>query len=202
MGSYFPDQGLNLGPVQWKLRVPTTGLLGKCPSSQFKEGDAEAQERYRLVQGHPAGRWPGEDPNRARPCRLLVPMGNGAGRCVSVDGAQGRMPSQAGWTPSSLTSSPNGPSTPPVSRPRMSPGLGVTFKLTASSHPSVSLIMARRVPAFRVSRASGPRTLRALTRFRPSAPSSHSSLCAAWSLSSTRADVRAHLPLSDPSPRL
>ena len=25
----FPDQGLNLGPRQWKCRVPTTGLQGK-----------------------------------------------------------------------------------------------------------------------------------------------------------------------------
>ena len=27
-GSYFPDQGLNLGPQQWKSRVLTTGLPG------------------------------------------------------------------------------------------------------------------------------------------------------------------------------
>ena len=29
VGSYFPDQGLNLYPLQWKHRILTTGLPGK-----------------------------------------------------------------------------------------------------------------------------------------------------------------------------
>ena len=34
-GSQFPVQGLNLGPVQWKLRVLTTGPPGNAPCSLF-----------------------------------------------------------------------------------------------------------------------------------------------------------------------
>ena len=34
-GSQFPVQGLNLGPLQWKLRVLTTGPPGNSPCSLF-----------------------------------------------------------------------------------------------------------------------------------------------------------------------
>ena len=36
MGSYSPDQGLNLGPVQWKLRVPTTGCWASAHHPDLK----------------------------------------------------------------------------------------------------------------------------------------------------------------------
>lgn len=38
VGSYFPDQGLNVGPWQWKHRVLTTRLPGNsvlCPLTLF-----------------------------------------------------------------------------------------------------------------------------------------------------------------------
>lgn len=41
-GSYFPE-GTEPMPVQGNLRVLPMGPLGKCPLSQFKNGDAEAQ---------------------------------------------------------------------------------------------------------------------------------------------------------------
>ena len=36
-GSEFLNQGLNTSPLQWKLRVLTTGLPGKFPDACFKE---------------------------------------------------------------------------------------------------------------------------------------------------------------------
>ena len=33
VGSYFPDQGSNLCPLQWKCRVLTTGLPGNSPAT-------------------------------------------------------------------------------------------------------------------------------------------------------------------------
>ena len=35
--SEFLNQGLNTSPLQWKLRVLTTGLPGKFPDACFKE---------------------------------------------------------------------------------------------------------------------------------------------------------------------
>ena len=35
VGSYFPDWGLNLGPLHGKLRVLTTGPPGKSPTVHF-----------------------------------------------------------------------------------------------------------------------------------------------------------------------
>ena len=35
-GSYFPNQGLNLGPQQWKSRVLTTGLPGNVLHIHFR----------------------------------------------------------------------------------------------------------------------------------------------------------------------
>ena len=32
---YFPDQGLNLGPLHWEPRVLATGPLGKSPPCMF-----------------------------------------------------------------------------------------------------------------------------------------------------------------------
>ena len=34
-GTQFPDQGLNLGPLQWEFRVSATGLPGKFPHQVF-----------------------------------------------------------------------------------------------------------------------------------------------------------------------
>ena len=35
-GTDFPDWGLNLGPLHWKLRVLTTGPPGKSPTFHFQ----------------------------------------------------------------------------------------------------------------------------------------------------------------------
>ena len=42
-GSYFPDQGSNLHPLQWKRRVLTTGLPGESKLVYFKEEENKTQ---------------------------------------------------------------------------------------------------------------------------------------------------------------
>ena len=38
VGSWFPDQGLNLCPPHWKNGVPTTGKASKVPGTGFLSG--------------------------------------------------------------------------------------------------------------------------------------------------------------------
>ena len=47
----FPDQGLNLGPLQWEFRVSATGLPGKFPHQVFLK-DPKFTEIFLLLLYH------------------------------------------------------------------------------------------------------------------------------------------------------
>ena len=48
-GSYFPDQGLNLRPLQWKLGVLTTGPPGK-PRHYYYYSPLSVEKRVNLLR--------------------------------------------------------------------------------------------------------------------------------------------------------
>ena len=59
-GSYFPDQGLNLHPQQWKHGVLTTGPSGHSLYPHFEDARLKAWEAARKAETKPPGapcRW-------------------------------------------------------------------------------------------------------------------------------------------------